>query len=146
MQPLVIMVQPWNNRRMATSEERLRILRMIQEGKISAAEGLKLLEALGQASPVPPPQPVESSPAASGKGARWFRVRVTDTNTGKVRVNIRLPVSVITTGFKLGARFSPQVEGMDMGLLMDAIRSGETGQIVDVQDEKDGEHVEVFLE
>jgi hypothetical protein len=146
MQPLVIMVQPWNNRRMATSEERLRILRMIQEGKISAAEGLKLLEALGQASPVPPPQPVESSPAASSKGARWFRVRVTDTNTGKVRVNIRLPVSVITTGFKLGARFSPQVEGMDMGLLMDAIRSGETGQIVDVQDEKDGEHVEVFLE
>ena len=29
---------------------------------------------------------------------------------------------------------------------LDAIRAGETGQIVDVVDKKDGEHVEVFLE
>jgi hypothetical protein len=35
---------------------------------------------------------------------------------------------------------------LDMGQLMDAIRSGEMGQIVDVMDDKDGEHVEVFLE
>jgi hypothetical protein len=130
---------------MATSEERVRILKMIQEGKISPAEGVKLLETLGQ--PPPPTAPLPEMPVnPSGRGARWFRVRVTDTNTGKVRVNIRLPISVITTGFKLGARFSPQVEGLDMGQLMDAIRSGEMGQIVDVMDDKDGEHVEVFLE
>ena len=132
---------------MATSEERLKVLHMIQEGKISAAEGMKLLESLSQQKssatqqPSTPPRPI-----FSGRGARWFRVRVTDTETGRVRVNIRLPITVVTAGFKLGARFSPEVEGLDMNGLMDSIRTGETGQIVDVYDENDGEHVEVFLE
>ena len=58
----------------------------------------------------------------------------------------RESINVVTTGFKLGARFSPEVEGLDMTQLMEAIHSGETGQIVDVIDEKDGEHIEVFLE
>ncbi len=133
---------------MATSEERLKILKMIQEGKITAEQGMRLLEALGQTArpgvqAVRPDLP--SSPATS-RAARWFRVRVTAMDTGRVRVNIRMPINVVTTGFKLGARFSPEVEGLDMTQLMDAIRSGETGQIVDVIDEKDGEHIEVFLE
>jgi hypothetical protein len=38
------------------------------------------------------------------------------------------------------------VEGLDADQLMQIIDSGELGQIVDVVDEKDGEHVEVFLE
>ena len=132
---------------MATSEERLRVLHMIQEGKISAAEGMKLLDALGKpknsAGPRPAAPPV---PAFPGQGARWFRVRVTDINTGRVRVNIRLPITVVTAGVKLGARFSPEVDGLDMKALMDSIRAGEMGQIVDVYDDNDGEHVEVFLE
>ncbi len=133
---------------MATSEERIKVLRLVQEGKLTAEEGLKLLEALSEVKPKSAARPAASEPAPTqpGQGARWFRVRVTDTNTGRVRVNIRLPVSVVTAGFKLGARFSPEVEGLDMQVLMDSIRQGETGQIVDVFDEKDGEHVEVFLE
>jgi hypothetical protein len=132
---------------MATSEERLKVLHMIQEGKINAEEGMKLLEALSQQKKPSAPQP--STPprtAFSGRVARWFRVRITDTETGRVRVNIRLPITVVTAGFKLGARFSPEVEGLDMNALMDSIRAGEMGQIVDVYDENDGEHVEVFLE
>ena len=132
---------------MATSEERIKVLRMIQEGKVTAEEGLKLLEALGEVKSKNTGRPAApEKPASAGPGARWFRVRVTDTNTGRVRVNIRLPITVVTTGFKLGARFSPEVEGLDMTMLMDSIRSGETGQIVDVFDEQDGEQVEVFLE
>lgn len=131
---------------MATSEERMRILRMIQEGKITAAEGMQLLETLADVKPVPPMKASTDMPSVPVKVARWFRVRVTDTNTGKVRVNVRLPVNVLTVGFKLGARFSPEVEGLDTNQLMEAIRAGETGLIADVFDEKDGEHVEVFLE
>jgi hypothetical protein len=52
----------------------------------------------------------------------------------------------VTTGFKLGARFSPEVDGMDMTQLMEAIRAGETGQVVDIIDKNGGDHVEVFLE
>ncbi len=133
---------------MATSEERLKILRMIQDGKITASEGARLLAALAEIkSSLPPRPPVPPArPPVPGAGAQWFRVRVTDTNTGRMRVNIRLPIAVVTTGLKLGARFAPEVEGLDMNLLSESIRSGETGQIVDVYDEKDGEHVEVFLE
>ena len=134
---------------MATSEERLRILKMIQEGKISAEQGMQLLESLGQSTrPGSQTARVDQlpNPPQSPRAARWFRVRVTDMDTGRVRVNIRMPINVITTGFKLGARFSPEVEGLDMTQLMEAIRAGETGQIVDVVDKKDGEHVEVFLE
>jgi hypothetical protein len=130
---------------MATSEERLRILRMIQEGKITAEEGIQLMEALdigkSQALKVPaiPAQPMTRS-------ARYLRVRVTDTDSGKVRVNIRLPISVVNAGIKMGARFSPEIEGLDFDQLMDYIHSGETGQVLDVFDEEDGEHVEVFIE
>lgn len=129
---------------MATAEERLKILKMIQEGKITASEGLQLLQALAE-SDARPGSRVDVTPQP-GRGARWFRVRVTDTNTGKVRVNVRMPVNVLTAGFKLGARFSPEIDGLDSAALMDAIRSGATGLIADVFDEKDGEHVEVFLE
>ena len=73
-------------------------------------------------------------------------MRVTDTNTGKVRVNVRLPINVVNAGMKMGARFSTEVEGLNMDELVALINSGTIGQIVDVFDEEDGEHVEVFLE
>ncbi len=133
---------------MATSEERLKILKMIQEGKISVEQGMQLLEAVRSGNKAGP-QAAASLPPAASTGqhqARWFRVRVTDMDTGWVRVNIRMPIHVVTTGFKLGVRFSPGVEGMDMTQLIEAIRAGETGQVVDVIDKIDGEHVEVFLE
>ena len=129
---------------MATTEERVKILKLVQDGKISADQGVQLLEALQD-----PLKSKIENPSGQPKVtqvARWFRVSVTDTDTGKVRVNVRLPVNLITAGAKMGARFSPEVEGLDMDQLMTLIKAGEIGKIVDVVDEKDGEHVEVFLE
>lgn len=97
---------------MATEEERMKILKMIQEGKISAEQGVQLLEALDEgtrraarsrSAPGAPPPP----PPPSGRGTRWFRVLVTDTNTGKNRVNVRLPIGLVSAGIKMGARFAP---------------------------------------
>lgn len=130
---------------MATSEERLRVLQLIQDGKLSAEEGIRLLESLDTAAQTAAGKPA-GTPVASARGARWFRVRVTDTDTGKTRVNVRLPVNVLSAGMKMGARFSPEVEGLDMDQLMGLIQAGATGQVLDVVDEQDGEHVEVFLE
>lgn len=132
---------------MASTEERMRILMMIQEGKVSAAEGARLIEALeeisdGPTSPVPP----SSIGVSIGKKPRYLRVLVTDTDTGKTRVNVRLPVSLINSGLKMGARFAPEIEGLDLEDLNAWMNSGEIGQIVDIFDEDDGEHVEVFLE
>lgn len=127
---------------MDSSEERLKVLQMIQNGKITAEEGMRLLETLGQ-KPTAQADPSEAQPTRT---ARWFRLRVVDTNSGKVRVNVRMPVSVINAGVKMGARFSPEVEGLNTSELLEHIRAGDIGQIVDVTDEEEGEHVEVFLE
>lgn len=134
---------------MASSEERMRILRMVQDGKITAEEAARLLEVLEGIR-----KPAESTgqgggastPFPAGKGPRWFRVHVTDTNSGRTRVNVRLPVSVVSAGIKMGARFSPEVQGLDSAQIMEFINSGEIGRVMDIFDEEDGEHVEVFLE
>ncbi|MBE0685028.1 MAG: hypothetical protein IH585_03430 [Anaerolineaceae bacterium] len=128
---------------MVSSEERMRILKMIQDGVISAEDGIRLLDSIEQSvKREKDGQPVEEA----GRAAKFFRVRVTDTNTGKARVNVRLPVSVLSAGMKMGARFSTEIQGLDPSDLMQFIREGTIGKIVDVYDEKDGEHVEVFLE
>ena len=110
---------------------------------------MQLIETLDDI-PASPPPPAQADPAAQAvptrTGGKWLHVRVTDTNTGKVRVNVRLPINVVSAGLKMGAKFSPEVEGLDMNQLMGFIQSGETGQIADVFDQDDGEHVEVFIE
>ncbi len=131
---------------MATTEERLKILTMIQEGKITAEEGAQLLEALENKPPRGAPLAAETPPARPAGGARWFRVRVTDVGSGKTRVNVRLPVTLVSAGLKMGARFSPEIEGLDTNELMAFVNSGEVGKVVDVYDDEDGEHVEVFIE
>jgi hypothetical protein len=131
---------------MASTEERMRILMMIQEGKISASEGARLIEALDELKAPSPPSHPSPGRVSSGKKPHYLRVLITDTDSGKTRVNVRLPVSLVNSGLRMGARFAPEIEGLDMEDLNAWLNSGEVGQIVDIFDEDDGEHVEVFLE
>ncbi len=126
-------------------EERLMILKMLQEGKITAEEAANLLDALNSGKDSKK-QNEESQEKSSGKPGRWFRVVVTETSTGKSRANIRIPLGVINAGMKMGAHFTPQIDGMYNDQISKAIHSGITGQILDVFDDEDGEHVEVFIE
>ncbi len=128
---------------MATPEERMQILKMIEQKQITAEEGAKLLAALGEKDRGEAPAP-KPSPATSGK---WFRVRVTDLKTGRRKVNVNIPLSLVDVGMKMGAKFAPAgLEGVDMNQIMAAIKGGGEGKVVDVEDEEDGEHVEVFIE
>lgn len=123
---------------MATIEERMKILKMIEEGKLSAEEGAKLLSALAGANRAP------GGLAASG--AKWLRVRVTDIASGRSKATVQIPLALMDAGMKIGAHFAPEVEGVNMDQLMEALRSGMTGKIIDVTDDEDGEHVEIFVE
>ena len=128
---------------MANSEERMKILKMIEEGKISADEGSKLLSALSDSRrgmPIPP------RPPGAGGSARWLRIRVTDTRTGRSKASVQIPLALVDAGMKIGAHFAPEVEGVDMTNVMEALRMGVTGKIIDVVDDEDGEHVEIFVE
>jgi len=124
----------------ATTEERMKILKMIEEGKISAEEGAKLLAALRGA------ERATTGGELGRSGARWLRIRVTDLESGRSRASVQIPLSLIDAGMKIGARFAPEVEGVNMDQLMEALRSGMTGKIIDVTDDVDGERVEIFVE
>ena len=68
---------------MATTEERLKILKMIEEGKVSAEEGAKLLAALASAK-------TSAGGGLSASGAKWLRVRVTDVKNGRSKATVQI--------------------------------------------------------
>ena len=126
---------------MTTTEERMKILNMIREGKISAEEGAKLLAALSDS------QKSSRSPATKAQGEpRWFRVRVTDLVNGKTKVSVNIPIGLMEWGMQIGAQFAPEVGDLDFEQLKEMLQSGVEGKVVDVIDEEDGEHVEIFIE
>lgn len=125
---------------MATTEERMKILKMINEGKITAEEGARLLSALGDSGKA---KQVRKKIGSS----QWLRVRVTDMATGKAKVNVNLPLKLLDAGLNIASQFAPEMEDADM---MDAVKEALTedmqGKIVDVVDEEDQEHIEIFIE
>ena len=123
---------------MATSEERLKILQMLEEEKISAEEAAQLLKTLGKQE--------RRRPKSPGPEARWLRVRVTDLDSDKASVNVNLPLNMVNVGLKMGARFLPEFEGLDLQELSEALREGAVGKVIDVVDEEDRQHVEVYIE
>jgi len=121
------------------SEERMRILNMVKEGQVTAEEAARLLEALKTSSAA------ESAPGAAAK-PRWLRVRVTDRATGKTKVNVNVPVSLLDVGLKMGAHFAPDMGGMDWQAIQHAVKEGAHGRILEVENEDDDERVEIFVE
>ena len=124
---------------MASADERKKILKMVEDGKISAEDATRLLKALsaGDARPAAPPP---------GTEARWLRIRVTDANTGKARVSVNLPTSLVDMAVRMGARLAPEVDGIELAQLVAALKSGARGKVLDVLDEESGEKVEIYLE
>lgn len=125
----------------SVKQEREQILKMVSEGKISAEEGARLLNAI--ASQGRPEQPARVDEALRG---RWLRVRVLDMVTGKPRVNFSLPLGLISVGLRLGAQFVPELADIDLDEFMAAIDEGTQGKILEVEDPEDEERVEIFIE
>ncbi|MEC9488661.1 MAG: hypothetical protein UMV23_04175 [Halanaerobium sp.] len=116
------------------NEERKRILKMVEDGKISVEEADSLLGALGQDKP-----PKTSS-------AKFLRVRVQEG--GSEKVNINVPISLA----KVALRFIPNnvkntlnEKKLDLDDILAEIESGMGDRkIVEVEDGDD--RVEIFIE
>ena len=128
---------------MNATDERMLILRMIEDGKVSAEEGAKLLTSVND-EPVKRPKAMAAKQNAGD--AKWFRVRVSDSQTGKMKALVNLPIGLMDWGMKVGAQFAPEMEGLDLNELSEILKSGADGKIVEVIDEEDGEHVEIYIE
>jgi len=126
---------------MTTTEERLRVLKMVEEGKVTAEQGAQLLAALKGEGPR---QKSEEPLAGRGKQPRRLRIQVTNLKTGQRKVNINMPWGLVSVGAKMGARFAP--DDIDLEELMAAIDAGATGEIIDVIDEEDNERVKIYVE
>lgn len=124
---------------MGTAEERIRILKMLEEGTITADEAAKLLQAISAGRST-------SVKSGTGREARWLRVRITDTTTNQNKVSINVPMGLVRTGIRMGARFVPSDADIDYQELMEAIQSGEMGKIFEMVDEEQGERVEIWAE
>ena len=122
-------------------DERLRILKMVEEGRVTAGEGAKLLGALGHER-----NPVKIKERVSGSGPRWFRIRVTDLVTGKSKTTVNVPMSLVDWGLRVGGHFAPEIGDIDMQELSEMLQSGIDGKIIDVIDEEDSEHVEIYVD
>jgi len=117
------------------SQEKFQILKMVQEGKVTADEALKLMEAL---------EGPDTGAAMSKTAAQWLRVRVTDSKTARPKVNVNLPLgllSVVTKFVKM-----EDMGGIDLNEIIRLVKEGARGKIVDVMDEEEGVHVEVVIE
>ena len=126
---------------MVTSEERMKILKMISDGKITAEEGSRLISTLSQRSEK------EIKFAKRSLSNQMLRVRVTDMSTGKTKVNVNVPMKLVDAGLKIAAQFTPEMENAQMmEAVKEALAENISGKIIDVVDEEDQEHVEIFIE
>jgi len=119
---------------MTSAAERLQILRMIAGGQITAEEGEQLLAALDAQQQDPP----------EGTAARWINIRISDERSGRQRVNVNVPVGLLSVGMQLGARLGT-VNGVDVDALLGRIRSGSQGKLLDIHGD-DGERVEISVQ
>ena len=115
------------------------ILEMVQQGKITPEQAAKLLEALDTPGAAAPP-----------RRARSLRIAVTDMRTGRNTVNVNIPLSLVEAaskiGLTLGVKKAPELSNVDFDEILAAIKSGAAGQIVDIMDEQDHQHVTVSLD
>lgn len=125
------------------TEERMQVLKMIQDGKITAEEGAKLLAAL-KASVTRATSGQVAGGDTPGAPGKWFRVRVTDLRTGRRKAVINIPLGLVDVGLKLGARFG--TSNIDMNEIVSAVKSGAVGKIADVEDDTEQEKVEIYID
>lgn len=119
-------------------EEKLQILKMIEEGKITSSEGVELLNALEE----------REEKIVKTEDAKWLRVRVNGED-GKQKVNVNIPISLIDIGLKISTKYHTELEdqlgGIDLSEIIKAVKDGAEGKLVEVEDEN-GDKVEVFVE
>jgi hypothetical protein len=125
---------------MAMDKDRLQILKMLEEGKITSEDAAKLIDAMEA------DQPADRVAGEAGGGKRLL-IKVTDARSGKKKVNLKIPIALA----KIAAKFIPAKsrrklaeEGVDVDVVLSQVMTGNTGKIIDIESDED--LVEVTIE
>lgn len=121
------------------SEERKRILGLLQNGKISADEADQLLEAMPGVEQTP------STAVASASKGRFIRVHVVEHGKEKVNVNVPLGLAKFLLKFVPSeARSELAGHNIDLDEIVSQIKADTQGKIVEVVD--GDTRVDVYVE
>ncbi len=121
-----------------TTDERNRILNMVESGQITAAQAAQLLDALLS----------EHEQPGERVRNRTVRIWMTDmvTNSKKMNVTATMPINLISMTLHLLTRMAPQLNDSTLQNVMHAIERGNTGRLLDLQDLEEGKRIEIFVE
>ncbi|MBC7320166.1 hypothetical protein H5T89_05945 [bacterium] len=122
-------------------EEELKILKMIEEGKITAEEGAKLLDAIKD----------ETTRDTGRVLGKRVKISVINKEAGRKEVDISVPLPLakaflkfgLTSGIAFGG-FKLEESGIDVNELQKMIDEGLEGTLIQVDDER--EKVEIKVE
>jgi len=121
-----------------STNERNRILHMIESGQITATEAAQLLDTL-----LP-----ENEQSGGQMDNRTVRIWMTDMSTNRRKMNMTatLPVYLVSMSLRLLARLVSQLNDSTIQNVIRAIERGTTGRLLDLQDLEEGKRLEVFVE
>lgn len=120
--------------------DKLRILEMIENKTITAAEGAELLKALDQNEQKTVIRP-------KNEAFKMFKIKVLSADGDKV--NVQIPVEFAKIALKSGKGFMKvdQIEdlNLDFDQIIEMIERGVDGKLVDIES-ADGDFVEIVIE
>lgn len=125
------------------NEEISRILKMVEEGKITSDKAQELIEALNVKN-----TSIQQTAPDNDIMNKMLKIKV-KSNDGD-DVNVNLPIKFIKTMLKSFGKIPIDngvkgMENIDLNVISDAIDNGIIGKIIDVHS-KDGDDVEVTIE
>jgi polyhydroxyalkanoate synthesis regulator phasin len=121
-----------------STDERNRILNMIESGQITAEQAAQLLDTL---------LPEYEQPVMQIEN-RTVRIWMTDMSTNRRKMNMTatIPVHLVSMSLRLLARLVSQLNDSTIQNVIRAIEKGATGRLLDLQDLEEGKRIEIFVE
>jgi hypothetical protein len=121
-----------------STDERNRILNMIESGQITAAQAAQLLDTVS---------PEYEQPSGQIEN-RTVRIWMTDMSTNRRKMNMTatIPVYLVSMSLRLLARLVSQLNDSTIQNVIRAIERDTTGRLLDLQDLEEGKRLEIFVE
>ena len=130
------------------SGEPQQVLRMIEQAKVSVEDGIRLIIALSGVRDDEPSQHqvVSSAPAARSDEGLLVRITVKHSDGNMVRLFMPLEgARMVLPLFDLPHAALLGEHGRDLNRIREALRSGESGEVMDFHDPESGQSVHIAI-